>query len=158
MSYQTNKSFAFYHHGKVVEIYRVTTDIDGEIATLDGYKMVIPSSSSTTGVSYPDETITNGIRVEYTALVKPFVEQDPESTAYSSLTEVTSPSELTHLNLNRMLSMAVVCYVRAQLAERIGDIKAKEYYMKEFHKKVADNESNKNKVFIANTIKTFAVK
>ena len=149
MSYQTNKSFAFYHHGKVVEIYRVTTDIDGEIATLDGYKMVIPSSSSTTGISYPDETITNGIRVEYTALVKPFVQQDPESTAYSSLTEVTSPSELTHLNLNRVLSLAIVDYLKAMMAERDGDLQQKEYYMKNFHKKVSDNESNKNKIHIA---------
>ena len=30
--------------------------------------------------------------------------------------------------------------------------------MREFHKKVADNESNKNKVFIAGTIGTFAIK
>jgi hypothetical protein len=149
MSYQTNKSFTFYHHGKVVEIYRVTTDIDGEIATLDGYKMVIPSSSSTTGISYPDETITNGIRVEYTALVKPFVQQDPESTAYSSLTEVTSPNELTHLNLNRVLSLAIVDYLKAMMAERDGDLQQKEYYMRNFHKKVSDNESNKNKIHIA---------
>jgi hypothetical protein len=149
MSYQTNKSFAFYHHGKVVEIYRVTTDIDGEIATLDGYKMVIPSSSSTTGISYPDETITNGIRVEYTALVKPFVQQDPESTVYSSLTEVTSPTESTHLNLNRVLSLAIVDYLKAMIAERDGDLQQKEYYMRNFHKKVSDNESNKNKIHIA---------
>ena len=30
--------------------------------------------------------------------------------------------------------------------------------MREFYKKVADNESNKNKVFMASPIKTFAVK
>ena len=89
------------------------------------------------------------IRVEYNALVKPFVQQDPESTAYSSLTEVTSPSELTHLNLNRVLSLAIVDYLKAMMAERDGDLQQKEYYMKNFHKKVSDNESNKNKIHIA---------
>jgi len=157
MSYQTNKSFTFYHHGKVVEIYRVTTDIDGEIATLDGYKMVIPSSSSTTGISYPDETIPDGIRVEYTALVKPFVEEDPESTAYSSFTEVTSPNELTHVNLNRILSLAIVDYIRAMIAERDGNLDQKEYYLRNFHKKVSDNNSNKKKQHIVQST-SYAVK
>ena len=64
----------------------------------------------------------------------------------------------THINLNRMLSLAVVDYVKAQMAERRGDFQQKEYFMKQFYSKVADNESNKNKVYIANTIKTFAVK
>ena len=86
------------------------------------------------------------------------MDEDPETIANASLTEQTSPTEATHVNLNRMLSMAVVCYVKASLAERIGDLKTKEYYMKKFHKKVADNESNKNKVFIAGTISTFAIK
>ena len=157
MSYQTNKSFAFYHHGKIVEIYRVTTGIDGEIATLDDYKMVIPSSSSTTGVSYPDETIPNGLRIEYTALVKPFVSENPESTAYSSLTELTSPTETAHVNLNRVLSLAIVDYLRAMMAEREGDLEQKEYYLRNFHKKVSDNESNKNKIHIAQST-SYAVK
>ena len=157
MSYQTDKSFAYYHQGKVVEIYRITSRLDGEIATLDGYKMVIPSSSSSSGVSYPDETIPNGIRVEYTALVMPFVVQDPESTAYASLTEVTSPTELSHLNLNRILSLAIVDYLRAMTAEREGDLEQKEYYMRHFHKKVSNNESNKNKIYVAQST-SYAVK
>ena len=148
MSFQTNKTFSYYHQGKVVEIYRITTGLDGVIDTLDGYKMVVTSSGGTTGIQYPDETITNGIRVEYTALVKPFVSEDPESTAYSSLTEVTSPTELTHLNLNRTLSLAIVEYLRAMMAEREGDLERKEYYMREFWKKVSDNESNKNKTYV----------
>ena len=134
MSYRTNKTFAYYHQGKVIEIYRITTGIDGVIDTLAGYKMVVPGSSVTNGIAYPDETITNGIRVEYTALVKPFIQQDPESTAYSSLTEVTSPTELTHVNLNRILSLAIVDYVRAMMAERDGNLEQKEYYLRNFHK------------------------
>ena len=127
MSYQTNKTFAFLHQGKVIEIYRVTTSVSGTVHDYYDHKIIAPDTGSTSGIQYPDETITNGIRIEYTALEKPFVQQDPESTAYSSLTEVTSPTELTHLNLNRVLSLAIVDYIRAMFAERDGDIERKEY-------------------------------
>lgn len=157
MSYQTNKSFAYYHQGKILEVYRITTGIDGVIDTIGGYKMIVPSSSSTSGIAYPDETIVNGIRVEYTALVEPFVVENPESTAYTSLTEVTSPTELSHLNLNRILSLAIVDYLRAMMAEREGNLEQKEYYMRHFYKKVSKNESNKNKIYIAQS-GSYAVK
>lgn len=157
MSYQTNKSFAYYHQGKILEVYRITTGIDGVIDTIGGYKMIVPSSSSTSGIAYPDETIVNGIRVEYTALVEPFVVENPESTAYTSLTEVTSPTELSHLNLNRILSLAIVDYLRAMMAEREGNLEQKEYYMRHFYKKVSKNESNKNKIYIAQST-SYAVK
>ena len=153
MSYDTNRNYAYIQHGKQLRLYKIVRS-SGRIIDTQGRV----TGGTLDDIIYPDESITNGLRIEYTSIEKPFVDEDPETTANASLTEQTSPSESTHLNLNRMLSMAVVCYVRAQLAERIGDIKAKEYYMKEFYKKVADNESNKNKVFIANTIKTFAVK
>ena len=53
--------------------------------------------------------------------------------------------ETSHINLSRMLSLAVVDYLKAQLADRKGEIDRKEYYMREFWKKVGDNESNKRK-------------
>ncbi len=226
MSYQTNKSFAYYHQGKILELYRITTGIDGVIDTIGGYKMVVPSSSSTSGIAYPDETIVNGIRVEYTALVNPFVVESTEDSnirisssdiSFSgnnfipevdddgnnmgnfgnfaigdrirvqgsvsndgeySLTgasatglgksgnfiveakgemititqlpvSVSSPTELSHLNLNRILSLAIVDYLRAMMAEREGNLEQKEYYMRHFYKKVSKNESNKNKIYIA---------
>jgi len=144
MSYDTNKTFAFYHQGKVFHIYRVTRSVSRGIDTSGVVK-----EYGVTNLLYPDETITSGIRVEYTALEKPFVEEDPESTAYSSLTNVTSPTELTHVNLNRVLSLAIVDYLKAMMAERDGDLDRKEYYLRNFHKKVSDNESNKNKIHIA---------
>lgn len=222
MSWQTDKTFAFYHEGKNIEIYRLTTGIDGVLDTLDGYKMVVPSSGGTTGIQYPDEDLVNGIRIEYTALAEPFISEALENInvryssnhisfsgnnfisevdddgnnmgnfgsfavgdrirvqgsksndGYYSLSsvsstglgksgnftaetkgemititqipvEVTSPSETSHINLNRMLSLAIVDYLRAMFAERDGDIERKEYYMKNFYKKISDNESNKNK-------------
>ena len=222
MSFQTNKTFAYYHQGKIVEIYRITTGIDGVIDTLAGYKMIVPSSGSTSGIQYPDEDIANGIRVEYTSLENPFVKESPESSSleyaastisfngnniqnrdaggnninafpfavgdrvriqgsklndgYYTLTGasvqtlvasglvseekgesisitqvpegVSSPTELTHVNLNRTLSLAIVDYLRAMIAEKDGDLERKEYYMRHFHKKVSKNESNKNKMYI----------
>jgi len=105
---------------------------------------------------YPDETIESGLRVEYTAYVKPFIDKDPETTSESldngsdgGFVEVTKPSETSHVNLNRMLSLAVVDFIKSMIAEKNGDINAKEYYMKEFYKKLANNQSNEKSIFVA---------
>ena len=153
MSYDTNRNYAYMQQGKQLRLYKILKS-SGRVVDNQG-RLTRGDMSS---IIYPDEAITNGLRVEYTALEKVFVAEDPEVTANSSLTEVTSPSESSYLNLNRVLSLAIVCFVKAQLAERMGEIKLKEYYMKEFYKKVADNESNKNKMFIASPISTFAIK
>ena len=153
MSYDTHRNYAYIQQGKQLRLYKILRSSGGSV---DNQGKV--SGGNSDGIIYPDEAITEGLRIEYTSIEKAFVDEDPETTANASLSEQTSPTEETHLNLNRMLSMAVVCYVRASLAERMGDLKTKEYYMKEFHKKVADNESNKNKVFIAGTIGIFAIK
>ena len=154
MSFETNKTFTYYLQGKVIEIYRITTSIDGTIADYYGHKVIAPTSGGTSGIQYPDETITNGIRVEYTALVEPFIDKDPENFSKSAnagvdggFVEVTSPSETSHVNLNRMLSLAIVDYLRAMFAERDGDLERKEYYMRMFYKKISDNESNKNQKY-----------
>ncbi len=151
MSYDTDRTFAYIYSGKKIRLYKIVRSAG----------RIIDNQGRVTGgllddIIYPDENITNGLRIEFTKIVEPFVVEDPETN--SSLTEDTSPSESSHLNLNRVLSLAVVCYVKAQLAERMGNMQLKEYYMREFYKKVADNESNKNKVFMASPIKTFAVK
>ena len=161
MSYDTSANYFWRMNGQKLQLYRyrknsfLTPDVSGRV-NADDNELI-----------YPDETISEGLRVEYNAFVKPFVDTDPNSLASDSsetswtnpsLTEVTSPEETSHINLNRMLSLACVCFVQAQNAAREGNIQLKEYYMKEFYKKVADNESNKNKVFMASPIKTFAVK
>jgi hypothetical protein len=151
MSYDTDRTYVYIYSGKKIRLYKIVRS-SGRI--IDNQGRV--SGGLLDEIIYPDESITNGLRIEFTKIVQPFVVEDPETT--SSLTEDTSPSESSHLNLNRVLSLAVVCYVKAQLAERMGNMQLKEYYMKEFYKKVADNESNKNKVFMASPIKTFAVK
>lgn len=162
MSYDTHRNFAYVIESNKLKLYRIVRS-SGRIVDNQGRV----SGGLADDIIYPDESITNGLKIEYTGFLKPFVDKDPNKLASDtdentwsnpSLTEVTSPDESSYLNLNRALCLAVVCYVKASLAERVGDIQGKEYYMREFQKKVADNESNKNKVFIANTIKTFALK
>ena len=152
MSYDTNKNFTYFHQGKVFHVYRIARSVARGMDTSGVVK-----EYGVTNVLYPDETITNGIRIEYTALVNPFVAEDPEGTAYSSLTAVSSPTELTHLNVNRMLSLAVIDFVKASMAERDGNLEQKEYYMRQFSKKVSDNNSNKNKMYISQST-SYAVK
>tara|TARA_X000000368_G_scaffold300641_1_gene239528 strand:- start:4168 stop:4629 length:462 start_codon:yes stop_codon:yes gene_type:complete len=153
MSYDTNLTYCYMQQGKQLRLYKF---VRSSSRIVDNQGRVTGGIRSR--IKYPDENITEGLRIEYTAIEKPFVDEDPETTTNSSLTEQSNPSESAHVNLNRILSLAVVCYVRAQLAERAGSLELKEYYMKEFYKKMADNESNKNKVFIANAMKPFAVK
>ncbi len=79
-------------------------------------------------------------------------------TIYQIPKEDSSPSESSHVNLNRMLSLASVDYVKSMIADLTGDIQRKEYYMREFWKKVGDNESNKRKVSITFPVAPFAVR
>ena len=155
MSYDTNKTFAYVTHGKKLRLYRYRAsskrlvDTTGRVDS-EGWDALI----------YPDETITNGLRIEYSSLEKPFVDLDPSILVGGNnptLTEVTSPKETSHLNLNRLLSLAVVEYVKAQMAERQGNVDAKEYFMRQFYSKLSDYESNKNKVYIVGAVSPYAL-
>ena len=178
-------------------------------------------------IIYPDEDITDGLRFEGTAYIKPFVaeaieesdavasgtdisfsttvltgagtndgfalgdririrgsasndgdytstNEDDDTLTFPSATftvesagesitiyqipkEVTSPDETSHVNLNRTLTLAVVDYVKAMKADLVGEVELKEYYMKEFYRKIGDSQSNKYKVAIALAQKPFAV-
>ena len=234
MSYDTHKTWLYKLEGRDIHLYQY---IDGVATdTLAGYKIALPGEYYGNQLIYPNEDITNGLRVEYTALIEPFVDEAWESltarassstisfgdgdggssrdtinytsglgdfatgdkvriigsasndgdyvianAASSSILEVaagsfateavgqsitvyqipdedTTPDETNHVNLNRMLSLAVVDFIKSQLADIQGDIQKKEYYMREFWKKVGDNESNKRKISVTFPISPFAVK
>jgi len=72
--------------------------------------------------------------------------------------EATSPDETSHINLNKMLSLAVVDYLKAMVAEQGGQMDLKEYYMKEFYSKLGDNESNKRKISMSFPAGVYAVR
>ena len=72
--------------------------------------------------------------------------------------EDTSPDATSHINLNKMLSLAVVDYLKAMNFESAGDIERKEYYMKEFFGKLGDNESNKRNISVSFPSGPFAIR
>ena len=72
--------------------------------------------------------------------------------------EIASPDADSHINLNKMLSLAVVDYLKAMIADKSGDIQRKEYYMKEFFGKLGDNESNKRNISVTFPSGPFAVR
>jgi hypothetical protein len=222
MSYKTGQTWFYYLNGRNIELYQ-RSDY-GRTDTLGSYKIRLPDDSSGTYFIYPDEDISNGLRIQYTSLDTPFIAEALEdmqvfysastitfndnggssdtitdsasgfgdfgttdkiriigstsndgdyqltNSAAGTLTvatgsftaesagqsitiyqipkkvTTTSADETSHLNLNRMLSLACVDYLKAMLADRDGDIEKKEYYMREFWGKVGDNESNKRKI------------
>ena len=79
-------------------------------------------------------------------------------TVYQIPKEDASPDETNHVNLNRMLSLAVVDYLKAQLSETAGSVELKEYFMKEFWGKVGDNESNKRKISMSFPMSPFGLR
>ena len=222
MSYDTHKTWFFQTVGRNIHLWQYVESSATD--TLAGIRISLPDEYYGKQLIYPDEDITNGLRVEYTALIEPFVDEAWESltstisgtglafvdgggssdtitdtgsgfvtagfasgdkiriigsasndgdylltgaiaatltvatgsftaeTASQSITiyqipdEDTTPDETNHVNLNRMLSLAVVDYIKAQLSDSKGELERKEYYMREFWKKIGDNESNKRKI------------
>ena len=216
MSYKTEQTWFYYLNGRNIQLYQ-RSDY-GRTDTLGSYKIRLPDDSSGTYFIYPDEDITDGLRIEYTSLDTPFVSEalediqifadgsdisfsgnrisgvgtsdgfasgdkiriigstsndgdytttaagsttlDDSTTTFTTETAgqsitvyqipkavtTSSADESSHMNLNRMLSLACADYLKAMLADREGDIERKEYYMKEFWGKVGDNESNKRKI------------
>tara|TARA_R110002051_G_scaffold225904_1_gene288753 strand:+ start:408 stop:1094 length:687 start_codon:yes stop_codon:yes gene_type:complete len=228
MSYKTEQTWFYYLNGRNIQLYQ-RSDY-GRTDTLGSYKIRLPDDSSGTYFIYPDEDITDGLRMEYTSLATPFVSESLEDmqifadgtdisfsttvltgagtddgfaigdrvriigsasndgdytstneddntltfpsstftaesagesiTVYQIPKAVTTSSadESSHMNLNRMLSLACLDYLKAMLADREGDIERKEYYMKEFWGKVGDNQSNKLKISMSFPSSPYALK
>ena len=239
MSYKTEATWFYYLKGRNIQLYQ-RSDY-GRTDTLGSYKIRLPDDSSGTYFIYPDEDITNGLRIEYTSLDTPFISEaledmqvfasgtnisfalsgtrittdntnnfwDTQSgfavgdkirvigsasndadytidsfggagnsnmiVSGSTLTDENTGESITiyqipksvsdasvdessHVNLNRMLSLAVIDYIKAQMKEAVGDLQGKEYCMREFWKKVGDNESNKRNISMTFPASPFAVK
>jgi hypothetical protein len=159
MSFDTNLTWIYQVVGKNIHLYQYVQTANTD--TIDGYKIRLPNDYYGNQLIYPDESITNGLMYEGTAFIEPFVSNDPnelDGNDNPTLTNQTSPDEADHVNLSRMLSLAVVDYIKAMLADLGGEIEKKEYYMREFWKKVGDDQSNKRKISISFPIGAFAVR
>jgi len=234
MSFDTNKTWFYQFSGRDLQLYQYVQSANTD--TLAGFRIKLPADYYANQLIYPNEDITDGLRIEYTSLDEPFIAEALEDmqvfidgtgiafvdggvgsdtitdtgtgfvtagfaatdkirvigsasndgdyqltnaaagtltmatalltaeTASESVTiyqipkEDSSPSETSHINLNKMLSLACVDYVKAMLSDLNGDIQKKEYYMREFWKKIGDNDSNKRKIVMSYPIGTYAVR
>jgi len=232
MSFDTNKTWFYKFLGRNLQLYQYVQTANTD--TLAGFRIRLPADYYANQLIYPNEDITDGLRIEYTSLDEPFIAESLESmqifadgtgisfdpgpaatisdtndgfsdfaqgdkirvigsasndgdytlsssgtvdedtltitgtftteaagesiTIYQIPLEVSSPSESSHINLNKMLSLACVDYLKAMLSDLTGDIQKKEYYMKEFWKKIGDNDSNKRKIVMSFPIGTYAVR
>ena len=161
MSYDTHKNWAYSLYGKNIKLWQVAT---GEtIVELSGYKMRLPADFQGKQLVYPTETITDGLMYEGTAFIEPFVTVNPNELSGNdnpSLTEHTSPSsaEGHHVNCTRMNALAIVDFIKAQISEKNNNIEMKEYFMKEFWGKVADNKSNRIKFSVSMPSSPYSVR
>ena len=226
MSFNTDRNWFYKIVGRDIHLWQYVQTANTD--TLAGFRIKLPNEYYGNQLIYPNEDITNGLRIEYTALDEPFISEALETTTarasgtdvsfsttvltgagtndgfaigdrvriigsasndgdytstneddntltfpsatftteaagesitvYQISKEDSSPSETSHVNLNRMLSLACVDYVKAMSSDLKGDIEKKEYYMKEFWKKVGDNDSNKRKTAMLYPSGSYAVR
>lgn len=126
----------------------------GDFDTTD--KIRIQGSSSNDG----DYQLSNSTASSLTINSSSFTSEDAGQriTVTQIPKEVTSPDSTSSINLNKMLCLAVVDYVKAMMFEERGEIDKKEYYIKEFYSKLADNESNKRIISSAFPVSPYAVR
>ena len=158
MSFDTHRTWFYEVVGRNIHLWQWVDTAATD--TVGSYRVKLPAEYYGKQLIYPDESITAGLRFEGTAFIEPFVDVDPnelDSNANPELTGETA-EEGSHVNLSRMLSLAVVDYVKAMVSDMKGDVERKEYYMREFWKKVADNESNKRIVSVNFPTSPFAVR
>ena len=159
MSFDTHRTWFYETVGRNIHLWQWVDTAATD--TIQNIRVKLPAEYYGKQLIYPDESITAGLRFEGTAFIEPFVIEDPnelDSSANPDLTNQASPDEADHVNLSRMLSLAVVDYVKAMVSDLKGDVERKEYYMREFWKKVADNESNKRIISVSFPTSPFAVR
>ena len=160
MSYDTHKNWVYGLEGKKIKLWQVSSG--STVVELSGYNIRLPADGAGSELVYPTETITDGLLFTGTAFVEPFVDVDPnelDGADNPTLDEDTTPSvsEGRHVNCTRMIALAIVDYIKGQIAERAGNIELKEYYMKEFWGKVSDNKNNRSVATIIIPRPTYAV-
>ncbi len=153
-------TWAYQVVGRNIELYELASE--GSLATTGTDRVQPRTDAGNKILKYPSESIINGLMFEGTAFIEPFVEDDPNeldgSSSNPESTEVLAPDETSHVNVNRMFSLAIVDYLKAMSADKKGDLATKEYYMKEFWKKAGDAQSNKYGVFVGGPSSLFSIR
>ena len=128
----------------------------GDFASSD--KVRIKGSSSNDG----DYIITNAVSATQLLVAAGSftTEAAGESISITQIPiETTTPSVESgdHVNCTRLVALAIVDFIKSQIAERAGNVELKEYYIKEFWGKVGDNTSNRSVSGIVVPRATYAV-
>ena len=137
----------------------ISDDDDGFSDFAQGDKIRVRGSSSTDG----DYTFTPSGTVDEDTLTITgtfTLEAVGERVTISQIPlETTSPTVTSgdHVNCTRLVALAIVDFIKSQIAERAGNMELKEYYIKEFWGKVADNSSNRSVSGIVVPRATYAV-
>ena len=158
MSRNVEQTWGYYISGRNIQLYEIK--YGGSIGDIN-FRIKVPHPVDSTQLRYPNETISSGLMFEGTAFIEPFVENDPNiliDGEQPDLTADTTPDEDSHINLNRMLTLACVDYIKGMLQDRAGDVGKKEYYIKEFYGKLADSESNKRRDIMTFPVSPFALR
>ena len=235
MSFDTNRTWFYQIVGRDIQLWQYVQNANTD--TLAGYRIRLPNDFYGNQLIYPNEDITDGLRVEYKALNEPFIAEALEDmqvfidgttiafvdgggssdtitdsgsgfvtagfaatdkirvigsasndgdyqltnaaagtltmatalltaeTASESVTIYQIPKEVadssadetSHVNLNRLLSLAVVDYLKSKRSENEGNIELKEYYLRQFYKKIGDNDSNKRKIVMQMSSSPYAL-
>jgi len=158
MSRNVEQTWGYYISGRNIQLYEIK--YGGSVQDIN-FRVKVPNPEDSVQLQYPDETITGGLMFEGTAFIEPFVENDPNILVdgeQPDLTADSSPDEDSHINLNRMLTLACIDYIKGMLQDRAGDVGKKEYYIKEFYGKLADSESNKRRDIMTFPVSPFALR
>ena len=125
-----SREYAYYVKGnKIAVVEKDETGADGLNYTYsDCSGLDLPSGTGTW--KSPQEAVTGGLRIGY-------------SERADNVDGVTMTNEGHDVPVDEFLAKAVVDYVKARLAEDMGDLEKREYFMREFHRKISKYENTK---------------
>ena len=125
-----SREYAYYVKGnKIAVVEKDETGADGLNYTYsDGSGLDLPSGTGTW--KSPQEAVAGGLRIGY-------------SERADNVDGVTMTNEGHDVPVDEFLAKAVVDYVKARLAEDMGDLEKREYFMREFHRKISKYENTK---------------
>tara|TARA_R100000808_G_C2154367_1_gene165297 strand:- start:5157 stop:5564 length:408 start_codon:yes stop_codon:yes gene_type:complete len=115
------KQYAYYLEGNKIAIVQKNVSFNNNVASKEYGPGVVKSAWES-----PQESVTDGLKITYTISLN----SDIEDESYE-------------FDLPVYLQKALVYYVKAKLAEDEGEIKLKEYAMREFRKMVEKWENSR---------------
>ena len=71
MSFDTNRTYRYQLNGRKLQLYQYVQSANTD--TVAGYRIKLPLDYYANQLIYPNEDITDGLRIEYTSLDEPFI-------------------------------------------------------------------------------------